>query len=74
MTTHPDRNELPPRVRRNYTQGANGQWRAEFTVESYADPQTTEGVRAIRDEDDRVCAEVLATLAILNHRGGEDKD
>jgi hypothetical protein len=60
---------IPPRVRRNYTQGANGLWRAEFTVESYHDPRTRDGITHIEDEDASVSLSVRKALAVLNHRG-----
>lgn len=63
---------VPPRVRRNYTQGAKGEWRAEFTIESYHDPLLFTGISAIAEEDDAVRKEVIAVLAELN--GGSDSD
>jgi hypothetical protein len=60
---------IAPRVRRNYTQGANGTWRAEFTVESYRDPTIPNDNQAIRDEDAEVALAIRDMLAVLNHRG-----
>jgi hypothetical protein len=66
----PDRIEtIPPRVRRNFTQGANGLWRAEFSVESYHDPSTPQGRSNIEVEDAWVSVIVRDTLAALNHKG-----
>ncbi len=60
---------IPPRVRRNYTQDAKGNWRGEFTVESWHDPLTETGIETITMEDETVAAAMTETLAVMNRRG-----
>lgn len=57
---------MSPRVRRNYTQGAKGEWRAEFTVESHHDPLTEEGSTAITAEDACVALSIHLVQLALN--------